>query len=627
MHVLEVASAVPVGSLDGPALRGLTLQLERVRSAVDAAEAHAVAELDRRRHTDIRLRATTSKWLAQHANLPAGVARARLSLANRLATDLAVVDEALVDGRIGVDHARVFAGAVNERNLDAMAELIPDLVDAASAMEFDRWKDHVRVLGEMADMDGPHDPDADLLKNRLTLSESDHFGLIRGEFTADRFITIHDTLQSIADELFEQYTRDHNASTGELPVPPRSTLLALALEEMARRSLGVDPAASTGPKVEARLSLLAAPAFGDHRDNADASAGAGPVLPEHLELWGIRHRLLGPLPSSTVEHLLCDATWIATVLDEMGVPLDQGREQRFATDEQRIALDARDGNCDFAGCDAHDEWLDAHHIEHWDEHDGPSDLVNFATLCRRHHRVAHRKGWTLELTDDGWTIWTTPLGYRFWGQRHHHQRAGPCPERGGPGRGVGTVRAMAAPQFRIADERDVDELVELVERAYRGESSRAGWCTEADLLAGQRVDHDMMRAALGDDDVVVLVLSDDDGAVACCELRRLDDDRASLGMFAVDPGRQAGGLGRSVLEHAEGLVAQRWSVGRLELTVIDVRRSLIEWYERRGFERTGERRPFPYGDERFGVPQVDDLRFVVLEKRLAPTTGMLDRHV
>ena len=432
VHAVEVASAVPVGSLDGPELRALTLQLERVRSAVDAAEAHALAELDRRRHTDIRLGATTSKWLAQHANLPAGVARARLSLANRLATDLAVVDEALVGGRIGVDHARVFAGAVNERNLDAMSDAIPDLIDAASAMVFDRWKDHVSALGELADMDGPHDPDADLLKNRLTLSESDRFGLLRGEFTADRFITIHDTLHAIVDELFEQYTRDHNVSGGELPVPPRSTLLALALEEMARRALATDPATSTKPKVEARLSLLAAPAFGDHRDQPDADADSvEPVLPEHLELWGIHHRLLGPLPASTVDHLLCDATWIATLLDEMGVPLDQGHAKRFATDEQRIALDARDGNCVFARCDAHDEWLDAHHIEYWDD-DGPSDLDNFALLCRRHHRVAHRKGWTLELADDGWTIWTTKLGHRFWGQRHHHQRTGPLPPATGP---------------------------------------------------------------------------------------------------------------------------------------------------------------------------------------------------
>ena len=76
VHAVEVASAVPVGSLDGPELRALTLQLEHTRALLDAAEAHALAELDRRRHTDIRLGATTSKWLAHHANLPAAVARA-----------------------------------------------------------------------------------------------------------------------------------------------------------------------------------------------------------------------------------------------------------------------------------------------------------------------------------------------------------------------------------------------------------------------------------------------------------------------------------------------------------------------------------------------------------------------
>ena len=423
VHALSVAAAVPVASLDGPALRSLTLELERARSAVDAAEAHALAELDRRRHTDIRLGATTSKWLAQHANLPAGVARARLSLANRLATDLTMVDEALVEGRIGVDHARVFASAVNERNLDALAEVIPDLIDAASAMVFDTWKHHVTALGELADMDGPHDPDAELLKNTLTLSESDRFGLIRGEFTADRFITIHDTLNAIADELYEQYTQDHNVSDGALPVPPRSTLMALALEEMARRALATDPATTTKPKVEAHLAIHA----GSARSESD-----GLVLPEHLELWGIHHRLLGPLPAGMLEHLLCDATFHTTLLDSMGVPLDHGRDARFASDAQRDALDARDGNCDFARCNAHHEWLDAHHIQHWGKHDGPSDLDNFALLCRRHHRVAHRKGWTLELTDDGWTIWTTPDGYRFWGQRHHHQRTGPLPPPTGP---------------------------------------------------------------------------------------------------------------------------------------------------------------------------------------------------
>ncbi|MDQ2678670.1 MAG: GNAT family N-acetyltransferase [Actinomycetota bacterium] len=186
---------------------------------------------------------------------------------------------------------------------------------------------------------------------------------------------------------------------------------------------------------------------------------------------------------------------------------------------------------------------------------------------------------------------------------------------------------MTLPQFRIADDADVDALVDLVERAYRGDSSREGWCTEADLLDGQRVDAAMMRSTIDDPDAVVLVLHDAGQPVACCELRRVAAGMATLGMFAVDPTQQAGGLGRRVIDEGERLVAERWGAERLEITVIDVRTSLIEWYERRGFERTGELRPFPYGDERFGVPRVDGLRFAVLEKRLRVAGGKVDDHV
>ena len=98
-------------------------------------------------------------------------------------------------------------------------------------------------------------------------------------------------------------------------------------------------------------------------------------------------------------------------------------------------------------------------------------------------------------------------------------------------------------------------------------------------------------------------------------------------MFAVDPGQQAGGLGRRVIEEGERLVVDLWGADRLEITVIDVRTSLIEWYERRGFVGTGELRPFPYGHERFGVPRVEGLRFAVLEKRLRAAGGKVDDHV
>jgi ribosomal protein S18 acetylase RimI-like enzyme len=87
-------------------------------------------------------------------------------------------------------------------------------------------------------------------------------------------------------------------------------------------------------------------------------------------------------------------------------------------------------------------------------------------------------------------------------------------------------------------------------------------------------------------------------------------------MFAVDPARQGGGIGDAVLREAERVAREEWRLPVMQMTVIDVRDSLIAFYERRGYRRTGIKKPFPYGDERFGRPKRDDLRFEVLEKAL-----------
>ncbi len=178
---------------------------------------------------------------------------------------------------------------------------------------------------------------------------------------------------------------------------------------------------------------------------------------------------------------------------------------------------------------------------------------------------------------------------------------------------------MGPPTFRAATSDDVDAVVDLVESAYRGDRSRAGWNTEADVIDGQRVDEDMLRAALARTDTTIVLLHQDGDLVGCCELRRDAAGRTvSLGMFAVDPTRQDGGFGRLVLAEAERLSRDEWGAERIEMSVIDLRVPLIEWYERRGYRRTGATLPFPYGDERYGLPRRDDLRFAVLEKVLEP---------
>jgi ribosomal protein S18 acetylase RimI-like enzyme len=180
-------------------------------------------------------------------------------------------------------------------------------------------------------------------------------------------------------------------------------------------------------------------------------------------------------------------------------------------------------------------------------------------------------------------------------------------------------------KLRPADGDDVDALVRLVNSAYRGDTSRQGWTTEADLLDGQRIDAERLRETIVTPGNVVLVHEGDvsrragdlvaGDLLACVHLER-SGAGCYLGMLTVQPRRQAAGLGRRLLEAAERFAVTQWRAEHVRMTVILQRVDLIAWYERRGYVNTGERQPFPYGDQRFGLPRRDDLEFVVLRKRL-----------
>lgn len=170
--------------------------------------------------------------------------------------------------------------------------------------------------------------------------------------------------------------------------------------------------------------------------------------------------------------------------------------------------------------------------------------------------------------------------------------------------------------YRFATPADIPALVALIESAYRGESSRTGWTTEADLLDGQRTDPDGVAEVIAAADSRMLLAFRDGAAIGCCQLERRPEAVAYFGMFAVDPGRQGGGLGRALLAEAERVAAADWGSAEMHMTVIRQREDLIAWYVRRGYTRTGRMSPFPYGDERFGVPQIDDLEFELLVKAL-----------
>lgn len=173
---------------------------------------------------------------------------------------------------------------------------------------------------------------------------------------------------------------------------------------------------------------------------------------------------------------------------------------------------------------------------------------------------------------------------------------------------------LAELTFRDAGIADVPAVVSLVESAYRGDVSRQGWTTEADLLGGRRTGPEDVVACITRPRSRIVLAEEGDALLACAHVAD-DDGVGYFGMFSVHPGLQGAGIGKALLAEAERVVRDDWQLPAMHMTVIDVREELIAFYERRGYRRTGILKPFPYGDERFGEPRRDDLRFEVLEKR------------
>ncbi|MDE2412665.1 MAG: GNAT family N-acetyltransferase [Sphingomonadales bacterium] len=144
--------------------------------------------------------------------------------------------------------------------------------------------------------------------------------------------------------------------------------------------------------------------------------------------------------------------------------------------------------------------------------------------------------------------------------------------------------------IRPATEADAEGIRSLVERAYRGDAARGGWTHEADLFANDRTSLDEVLAVFADPDRTMLVATEDGQTVGTVTVARIAPQRCYLGMLAVDPAMQAGGLGRRLIAAAEGVARDRFAATTMEMTVISSRRELLDWYLRQGYAPNGELR-------------------------------------
>lgn len=379
-------------------LMGAAVVLERTRGLLESAQAHVLDQLHLRAVTDREFGHRVGPWLAQTASAPKARCKGRAKTAEKLLGWFAEFDTAVVDGKVGWEHAELLCNVANVRNHEGLAEAQEHLIILAAQFSFEHWAALVRQLAEELDEDGGYDPNDDVHANRLCLSpNADRTIEVGGRLVGDARVSVRETLESIADELYVRFTRDHEADPS-LEVPSRPSLLALALVEVCRRSGAVDIESSQQPRTEAVIVIE------QGTDGAELRSPDGQRLPD------------------SAANLLVDPVLRGLIIDGEGNPLRYGRARRLATPAQRAAITVRDGGCVFPGCDMPPGWCDVHHQPPWRE-GGRTDIDAMALLCRRHHGVTHRNDWVMKPDPDRpqrWK-WNTPGGRTIRSQRRRDQ--------------------------------------------------------------------------------------------------------------------------------------------------------------------------------------------------------------
>ena len=166
--------------------------------------------------------------------------------------------------------------------------------------------------------------------------------------------------------------------------------------------------------------------------------------------------------------------------------------------------------------------------------------------------------------------------------------------------------------FRKAVLTDAEAIVKLANMAYRGESSRSGWTTEADILDGLRTTvNEVERLIASQNTIILLYLNDSELCGSIC--LDMTQSAVHIGMFVVNPTLQANGIGKSLLAEAEKLAQRTWVVDKFQMHVITIRHELIAFYERRGYLPTGILSEFPVNPA-IWQPKLADLQLEALEK-------------
>src|SRR5712692_6930665 len=363
--LLDRLAGEDLNSAPAESMGGDQIALHRISNRVQAEGLRRLRRFDSGQGYAPSGALSARAWLRWQLNLTATTASERVAMSRKLAA-LANTEQALADGDISYRHAVLIAETASQLGdkFEAQAETI--LVDAAKELDPWRLQRAIWHLKHCLDADGVRSGANKVHGLRfLHLSQTfDGVYRIDGWLDAVGGATLNTALDSVMGPRLE----DDDRSAAERR--------ADAAVEIARRQLdGGQLPEVGGQKPHLAISV----------DMATLSKEPGSMAAE-LE-WS------QPIPAETARRVACDAA-ITPIIDG-----EADHTSRVVPGATRRALIARDKGCRFPGCDCPPAWTDAHHVKHWAD-GGPTTLDNLLLLCRRHHRLVHEEGWTLELAQD-----------------------------------------------------------------------------------------------------------------------------------------------------------------------------------------------------------------------------------
>lgn len=371
-------------------LADVLAELSELATRVEAARMVVVREAMSRGVVASSDAACPADWVAE-ASGPGTQRRDALALARVAATcalpKYRVVDDVVRDGRVPVGMADVVLREFAKLRLaldesmhdDVLAGLVTLAEQGCSPRQLAGFRD--RLIGRYG-ADGALDRRDDRLHARRGMSAfgQDLHGMLHAVLVLDP--QSHAVIASVIDTLSAPVT----SGDGERDDRSADQRRLDALVEVCAAYQGLGPKARLG--VSTRLVVTMA--------LSDLLAGTGCGLTPTGDV----------LSPAAVRALACDAGIIPMVLGSESQPLDMGRESRLATPAQIVALGQRDKGCSFPGCQRPPGWCQVHHVAHWLQHIGPTNLDNLALLCHRHHTIVHQRGYTATVTSNGVT-WHT----------------------------------------------------------------------------------------------------------------------------------------------------------------------------------------------------------------------------